>query len=206
MKLLSILVLALGFSQSSFANPSFSECVDDCIHSCAGAGPLHCGISYPALREVCLARCKKDNHSTDGNPVQPAHDLGEDVMKPMGELLKAVVTSLPDGTKNPLTLKALSDLSDKIDVAIVTKPDTDAYKKEAAKVGADAALIEYQSMLKNLKATVLQLSSTLSAAGTRACGANCDTIIGQIQQLKSEGHSAFKDPDAAALRTKRELP
>lgn len=130
-----------------------------------------------------------------GNPVQPAHDLGEDVMKPMSGLLRTVIKNLPDGTQNSATLKALSDLGDKIDVAIVTTPDTDAYKKEATKVGGDAALAEYQGMLKKLKTAVQQLSSTLKAAGTTSCGANCDTLIGQIQQMKAEGHSAFKDAD-----------
>lgn len=52
---------APGSLQSNFADSSSYKCVDECIHSCAGAGPLDCGISYPALREICLERCKKDD-------------------------------------------------------------------------------------------------------------------------------------------------
>jgi len=127
------------------------------------------------------------------NVVPPPVDLGADVMKPMGALFKTIGTSITDGTKNASNVQALSDLSDKIDVAITITPTTDAYKAEVALVGADNAFTKYQSLLKALKVSVLELSATLKTKSAAACGTACDSILGQINQFAALGHATFKD-------------
>ena len=144
---------------------------------CLGIAISSLGISTPSIAA----------------PIRPAKDLGEEVMKPMNEMFKTVMANINDGAQNTNSVGLLSRINGLVSIAIVSTPDTKAYKNEMALVGNDNTRIKYQSLLRALKVTVAELSQTLKNSGARVCGEPCKTILNEVQNLESVGHASFRD-------------
>ena len=138
-------------------------------------------------------------------------DLGDDIMKPMGKLMKQVSTDITDGTKNASTIGNIRKIEGYVDLALEVDPvthelalipDTENYKTESTLVGANLALMKYTGLLQSLKVTLLELELTATRANGGVCGKPCADKLKQLMELEDVGHSVFRDPDGRPANEK----